>query len=70
MPLFLAVFLTGVAGGTAPVFDISELMTTSVNSVQTQLFTVLNIVIPATVSVLVAVVIAKFGLKWLKRITA
>ncbi len=70
MPLCLAVFLTGAAGVTAPVFDISELMTTSVTNVQTQLFTVLNIVIPSVVSVIAAVVVAKFGIKWLKRITA
>lgn len=65
-------FLVLSAGGgvTAPVFEISDLMTTSVSSVQTQLFTVLNIVIPAIVGITAAVVAVKFGLKWMKRITA
>lgn len=49
-------------------FDLSDLLTTSVSSVQTQLFTVLNIVVPAIVGVLAAVVAVKFGINWMKKL--
>lgn len=65
------VFLSEAAGAAAAAaFDVSELMTTSVSSIQTQLFTVLNIVVPAIVGICAAVVCVKFGLKWMKRMTA
>lgn len=60
--------LTG-AEGAAATMDITSLMTTSVTSVQTQLFTVLNIVVPAIVGITAAVVAVKFGIKWMKKIT-
>jgi hypothetical protein len=60
--------LAATAEGAAQTFDISDLLTTSVSSVSTQLFTVLNIVVPAMVGVLAAVVCVKFGLRWMKRI--
>lgn len=56
-------------GAAEAAMDISSLMTTSVSSVQTQLFTVLNIVVPAIVGITAAVVAVKFGIKWMKRIT-
>lgn len=49
-------------------FDLSDLLTTSVGSVQTQLFNVLNIVVPAIVGVLTAVVAVKFGINWMKKL--
>lgn len=49
-------------------FDLSDLLTTSVGSVQSQLFTVLNIVVPAIVGVLAAVVAVKFGINWMKKL--
>ena len=49
-------------------FDLSDLPTTRVSSVQTQLFTVLNIVVPAIVGVLAAVVAVKFGINWMKKL--
>ena len=55
--------------GTEVAFDMTSLMTTSVSSIQTQLFTAMNIIVPAIVSVTAVVVTVKFGLKWLKRIT-
>ncbi len=60
------------AGGEAAsaTLDLVGMMNTSVSSVQTQLFTVLNIVVPAIVGISAAVVAVKFGLKWMKRITA
>lgn len=60
------VFLNEAAAVT---MDLSGLMTTSVSSVQTQLFTVLNIVVPAIVSITAVVIAVKFGIKWMKRIT-
>ncbi len=60
------------AGGevASATLDLVGMMNTSVSSVQTQLFTVLNIVVPAIVGISAAVVAVKFGLKWMKRITA
>ncbi|MBD5480519.1 MAG: hypothetical protein HDR14_14755 [Lachnospiraceae bacterium] len=55
--------------GTEVAFDMTSLMTTSVSSIQTQLFTAMNIVVPAIVSITAVVVTVKFGLKWLKKIT-
>lgn len=49
-------------------FDVTDLLSTSVSSVQTQLFTVLNIVVPAIVGVLAAVVAVKFGISWMKKL--
>lgn len=61
MSLFLTVL-------TATGFDMTEVMTTSVSSIQTQLFSVLNIVVPAIVAVLAAVVCVKFGITWMKKL--
>lgn len=61
--------LLNEAAGAAAALDISNLMSTSVGSVQTQLFTVLNIVVPAIVGITAAVVAVKFGIKWMKKIT-
>lgn len=52
----------------AQTFDVSGILSTSVSSVQTQLFTVLNIVVPAIVGVLAAVVAVKFGINWMKKL--
>lgn len=52
----------------ASTFDLTELLSTSVSSIQTQLFTVLNIVVPAIVGVLAAVVAVKFGINWMKKL--
>lgn len=52
----------------APAFDLTDLLTTSVSSIETQLFTVLNIVVPAIVGVLAAVVAVKFGINWMKKL--
>lgn len=49
-------------------FDLSDLMTTSVNSVQTQLFDVLKIVVPSIVVITGAVVAVKFGIGWLRKL--
>lgn len=53
---------------TAAAFDIAAIMTTSVNKVQGDVFTVLGIVTPVIAVVTAAVVGVIFGLKWLKKI--
>lgn len=50
------------------VFDLGGLMQTSASSIQTQLFTVLNIVVPAIVSIMAVVICVKFGMDWLKKL--
>lgn len=65
--LVLAGSSTGVDVGTS-IFDVSEIMTTSVNLVRDELFTVLAIVVPAIAAVAAVVVAVKFGMKWLKNI--
>lgn len=61
--------LMSAAGGDAAsaAFDVVGMMTTTVSSVQSQLFTVLNIVVPAIIGVLAAVSAVNFGMNWLKR---
>ena len=60
------VLLLTADAGTA--FDLTGLMETSVNSIQTQLFTVLNIIVPVIVGVMAAVVCIKFGFQWMKKL--
>lgn len=48
-------------------FDLASIMSNAVTTVQTDLFTVLGIVVPAIVVVTGAVVGVAFGLKWLKK---
>lgn len=57
-----------LAAGEAVTFDIAQTMTDSVSTVQSQLFSVLGVVVPAIVAVTAAVVGIKFGISWLKRI--
>lgn len=47
-------------------FNISEVMTSAVSGVQSELLSVLVIVVPAAAVVTAAVVSVKFGMKWLK----
>ncbi len=62
------VLMSGAGGDAASVaFDVAAMMTTTVSSVQSQLFTVLNIVVPAIVGVMAAVVCVQFGMNWLKK---
>lgn len=67
--MFLPMVLSAGGEAASTTMDLAGLMTTSVGSVQTQLFTVLNIVVPAIVGITAAVVAIKFGIKWMKRIT-
>lgn len=64
---FIAAAAAGVAdGGSGSSFDISEVMTNAVTSVQGDLLKVLAICIGAAVVIYGAVVGVRFGLKWLK----
>lgn len=59
-----------LAAAEASTFDIATTMTESVSTVQSQLFSVLTVVVPAIVAVTAAVVAVKFGVSWLKKIRA
>lgn len=56
------------ADGAAAGFDVSTVMESAVNTTQSQLFSVLAIVVPAIVAIVAAIVGIKFGIKWLKNI--
>ncbi len=55
--------------GTPPAaFDVSTVMESAVSTTQSQLFSVLAIVVPAIVAIVAAVVGVKFGIKWLRNL--
>ena len=64
---FLSFFVPLMAAEAS--FDISEILTTSVSNVQSELFKVIGIVVPAIVAVTAAVIGIKFGIRWMKKIT-
>lgn len=49
-------------------FDVTTIMSESVNTTKGQIFSVLAIVVPAIVAIVAAVVGIKFGISWLKKI--
>jgi len=57
-----------LSAGTEAGFDVTSIMTDSVKTIQSQLFSVLGIVVPAIVGIVSAVVCIKFGISWLKKI--
>lgn len=67
VPLVIAL---SVGESPAAGFDVTSVMTESVSIVQSQMFSVLAIVVPAIVAVAGAVVGIKFGISWLKKIRA
>lgn len=68
--MFVPFAVAALAESGALTFDVTQVMTDSVQSVQTQMFSVLAIVVPAIVAVVAAVVGIKFGIGWLKKIRA
>lgn len=60
--------VTGALAEGASTFDVTTVMTDSVTKVQSQMFSVLAIVVPAIVAIVAAVVAVKFGVGWLKKI--
>ena len=56
------------AGEGAATFDVSTVMKSAVDSTQSQMFSVLAIVVPAIVAIVAAVVGIKFGIGWLRKI--
>ncbi|MDE6387633.1 MAG: hypothetical protein K2L82_07510 [Lachnospiraceae bacterium] len=56
------------AGGGTPTFDVSTIVSGAVESTQSQVFTVLGIVVPAIVTVTAAVVGIKFAIGWVRKI--
>ena len=63
MPL-LTVYAAESVGAAA--FDISTIMQSAVTSVQGDLFKVLGIVVPASVTIIGAGVAVRYGVRWLK----
>ncbi|MCM1266812.1 MAG: hypothetical protein NC302_02810 [Bacteroidales bacterium] len=59
--------LASAAADTAA-FDVTKIMQDSVNTVQSQAFSVLGIVVPAIVLITGAVVGIKFGISWIRKI--
>lgn len=57
-----------LTGGTEAGFDVTTIMSDSVKTTQSQIFSVLGIVVPAIVAIVAAVVGIKFGINWLKKI--
>lgn len=55
-----------VAEGSTSTFNVSEVMQSAINSVQSDLLGVLTIAVPAIAVVVGAVVGVKFGIRWLK----
>lgn len=49
-------------------FDLTSIMSDSVATTQTQIFSVLGIVVPAIVAVTAAIIGIKFGIGWLRKI--
>lgn len=49
-------------------FDVTSIMSDSVATTQSQIFSVLAIVVPAIVAVTAAIVGIKFGIGWLRKI--
>ena len=66
MPMFYVPFVVASSDGAASSFDISEVMTNAVTSVQGDLLKVLAIAVAAAAVIYGAVVAVRFGLKWLK----
>lgn len=52
----------------ATTFDVTSIMSDSVATTQSQIFSVLAIVVPAIVAVTAAIVGIKFGIGWLRKI--
>ena len=50
-------------------FDVTEIMSTAMNSVSGQLFSVLAIGVPILAGVVAAGVAIRYGLKWIKRLS-
>lgn len=53
---------------TAAGFDVTAIMESAVSTTQSQIFSVLAIVVPAIVAIVAAVVGIKFGISWLKKV--
>ena len=56
------------AGGSTPTFDVTTIMSGAVETTQSQVFSVLGIVVPAIVAITAAIVGIKFGVGWLRKI--
>lgn len=57
-----------LSADTAAGFDVSTVMESAVSTTQSQIFSVLEIVVPAIVTIVAAIVGIKFGIKWLRNL--
>lgn len=57
-----------LAAGADAGFDVTSIMSDSVKTTQSQIFSVLAIVVPAIIAIVAAVVGIKFGISWIKKI--
>lgn len=64
----VAGLLMAAESGTSTALDISSIIQSSVNTAQTQVFSVLGIVAPVIAGITVAVVGVKFGIGWIRKI--
>lgn len=63
--LNFALLSAGVEGAA---FDLSELLTSGVSTVQGDILTALGIVVPAIIHVTGMIVAVRFGIRWLKKL--
>lgn len=67
MPMIFVPFVVAASdGGSEAAFDIADVMTKAVTSVQGDLLKVLAIVVAAAAVIYGAAVAVRFGLKWIK----
>lgn len=66
--LLLTVVPSLLETGAGAAFDLSSTMQSAVTTTQTQLFSVLVIVVPSIAAITAAVVGIRFGLSWLRRL--
>ncbi len=59
-----------LAEATTTTFDATSLVESSVNNASSQMYSALGIVVPVIAGVVVAVVVVKFGLKWVKKLNS
>lgn len=59
--------MAGEAAVDGAVFDLETIMTNAVNSVKSEIFVTLGVVVPALVAVIGAVAAVGFGIHWLRK---
>lgn len=68
LPANLVVAAASTGGASS--FDATTLVETSVNNASSQMYSALGVVVPVIAGIVVAVVVVKFGLKWIKKLNS